>query len=113
MRPAGILDEWSQQRANVLAATTGGRVVIDGEDGDGALAATVDDTGLPGQAAVTVDAGVDAARGDVVVGEELGSGVEGGVVDRGAVARHAGLDEGWGHAGLVDEGCYEGVIHTF
>lgn len=81
-----------------------GGVVVDGEDADGAAAAlAVDDFGLAGQAAVAVDADVDAGADDVAVAEELGGFVVDGDVGEGA-ARQPREDEGRVDARIVGEG---------
>ena len=98
-----VRDQRAQRASHFRLLGAVWRVVIHREHADGREAARVHDVRLARQAAVAVDAGVDARGSDVAVGEDLAGGVvDGGVGE--AAAGEAGLDEWRLDAGVVGEG---------
>lgn len=103
--------ERRQDLAQVVLFRSQRRVIVNGEDGDGSVAAVVADAGLAGQRAVAVDTAVDR-RGEVVaVGEEAGRRVVHGIVDERAAAE-SGLDKGWCDARRIRERCDDWSVDT-
>ena len=88
-----------------------GSIVVNGEHRHGRVAARVDDIGLPGQFAVTVDAHVESIAENVLVVEDSSSIVVGGEVGEGA-SGDASLVELRIHACIVVQRGDGRIVHV-